>query len=292
MSHKSLAATLVIFIAATLTAQQQGVPIVLTKVAGDVYVATGGTGSNSGVIIGPTSVILVDTKTSVDSEKDVLTAIARVTPKPVTAVFLTHSDGDHVNGVAALPKGIQVIAHENCRKEMESAIAASGRGTPAAETLPNRVTTKEREDFVIDGIRFSGFHWGPAHTSGDLVVLMPDQHIAFGGDILATNRPDPIIHAEKNGSSEGWISTVAKIASLDASTFVPGHGELQTKEDVRKRLAAVQEKRSKIASLVAQGKSLDEVRQSLNETPAVQAPGGRGGLATFTEVVYQELTHK
>lgn len=278
---------------ASLGAQPQAAPVSISQVGPNVYVAAGGAGSNSGIVVGPSGVILVDTKTTVDSEKDVLAAIAKITPKPVIAVFLTHSDGDHVNGVAALPKGIQVIAHENCKKEMETAMAAGGRGAPSAETLPNRVTTKEREDFVLDGIHFSGFHWGPAHTSGDLVVLLPDLHIAFGGDILATNRPDPIIHNEKNGSSEGWISTVQKILELDAAQFVPGHGDVQTKADVQKRLEAVREKRGKITAMAGQGKSLDEIKQALGEPAAAVPAGGRGGgLPGFTDVVYQEVTHK
>jgi hypothetical protein len=41
--------------------------------------------------------------------------------------------------------------------------------------------------------------------------------------------PDPLIHLEKNGSSEGWITTTKGIVALNADQFVPGHGNLQTK---------------------------------------------------------------
>lgn len=286
-----LAATVLVWTAA---AQQPATPLTVTKVRENIYFAAGGAGSNSGIIIGPTSVILVDAKTTTDSEKDVITAIGKLTPKPITTVFVTHSDGDHVNGIPALPQGVRIIAHENCKKEMEAALAAAGRGAPARESMPTQVVTKNREDFVIDGIKFTALHWGPAHTSGDLVILLPDQKLVFGGDILATNRPDPIIHAEKNGSSLGWIDTVKAVVALDADSFVPGHGDLQTKDDVRKRLASTEEKRTRIAAMAAQNKSIDEIKQALGEpAPAAPPPGGRGGgLAGFTDVVYQEVTKK
>jgi hypothetical protein len=47
-------------------------------------------------------------------------------------------------------------------------------------------------------------------------------------------------------------------------------------------------KRAKIKELVAQGKSLDEIRSAVGDPPPA-APGGRGpAFATFTEVVYKE----
>ena len=51
----------------------------------------------------------------------------------------------------------------------------------------------------------------------------------------------------------------------------------------------------KIKDLVAQGKSLDEIKAAVGDPPPAQGKGGgRGGPAfpSFTEVVYQELTKK
>ena len=128
-----------------------------------------GNGGNSTVIVGNTSVIVVDAKTSEAGGKALLAEIAKVTPKPVTTVFITHSDGDHVNGIAGFPANVKVIAHENNKKEQEAAIAAGGRGAPPPDRLPSQVITKDGEMMTIDGVRVM-LHWGPAHTSGDLIV--------------------------------------------------------------------------------------------------------------------------
>jgi cyclase len=258
----------------------------------NVYWIEGG-GGNSGVIVGDKGVIVVDAKTTAAGGKELLDDIAKITPKPVTTVILTHSDGDHVNGLAAFPAGITIIAHENNKKEQQAALAAGGRGAPPADHLPTQVVTKNKENLKIDGVKIEVLHWAPAHTSGDLVVYLPNEKIVFTGDIIAAQLPDPLIHLEKNGSSEGWIATATGMVALNSDQYVPGHGDVQTKAAVEKRLSDAEAKRAKIKELVAQGKSLDEIKTAVGDPPPNPGRGGRGpGFASFTEVVYRELSKK
>ena len=112
-------------------------------------------------------------------------------------------------------------------------------------------------------MRFELAHWVPAHTSGDLVIYLPEQKIVFTGDLIATNTPYPLIHLEKNGTSEGWITSVKGLLAFDANTFVPGHGEVQTRAQVQARLDSTIARRDQIKALVAKGESLDQIEQSL-----------------------------
>src|SRR5258707_304788 len=93
---------------------------------------------------------------------------------------------------------------------------------------------------VIDGVKFELYHWAPAHTSGDLMVYVPDQKVVATGDIIVTNRADdsPNIHQEKHGSTEGWLTNVKGMIGLSADTYVTGHGDLQTKADLQRKLTA------------------------------------------------------
>src|SRR5579864_1368947 len=289
-------ASVVSLIALTTLAVAQGpapAPLMVHQLKPNVYWVEGG-GGNSGVIVGDKGVIVVDAKTTPAQGKELLDDIAKITPKPVTTVILTHSDGDHVNGLASFPAGITIIAQENNKKEQEAALAAGGRGAPPAGHLPTQVVSKNKENLKIDGVKLEVLHWVPAHTSGDLVVYLPSEKIVFTGDILGGQQSDPLIHLEKNGSSEGWITTTKGIAALNADQFVTGHGDLLTKAAIQKRAADTEAKRAKIKDLVAQGKSLDEIKTAVGDPPPAQGRGGRGGPAfpTFTEVVYRELTKK
>jgi len=291
-------------------------PITMKMLKPDVWAGLGGAGGNSTIIIGKTSVIVVDAKQTEAGAKDLLAEIAKITPKPVKTAIITHSDGDHLNGLVAFPEGIKIIAHENNKKEQETALAAGGRGAPPKDRLPNQVTTKTKESMTIDGVKLELYHWAPAHTSGDLVVYLPAQKIVSTGDIVVTNRADdnPNIHFEKNGSTEGWIASVKGMISLNADTYVTGHGDLLTKADLQRKVAATTERRNKIAAMVKEGKTVDEIKAALPDAPAPGAParaatapaggapargagaaaggGSRGAAAplTFVETAYQEIT--
>jgi len=283
-------------------------PITMKQIKPDVWAALGGAGGNVTIIVGKTSVIVVDAKQTEPGAKDLLAEVAKITPKPVKTAIITHSDGDHVNGLVAFPADTKIIAHENNKKEQETALAAGGRGAPPADKLPNQVVTKTKEAVTIDGVKLELYHFAPAHTSGDLIVFLPNQKVCSTGDIVVMNRADdnPNVHFEKNGSTEGWLESVKGMIALNADTYVTGHGDLATKADLQRKLTATTERRNKIAAMIKEGKSLDEIKAALPDAAAPGAPppargaapaaagggGGRGGPAplTFVETAYQELT--
>jgi len=127
-----------------------------------------------------------------------------------------------------------------------------------------------------------------------LAVFWDYPEIVFGGDLLVTNRPDTTIHLEKNGSTTGWMENVKGMLDLDADTYLTGHGDMMTKADVQKKLAFIQEKYDKIKTMVAEGKSLDEIKMSLGEPTAPPQTNANGAppFATLTEVIYKEVSKK
>jgi len=257
-------------------------PFSVDLIKDGVYWTKGGVGGNTGFIVGMDGVIVFDAKMTPASAKEMLAAIAKITPKPVTHVILSHSDADHVNGLSAFPKGVTIIAQENCKKEME---ASKDSRMPAPQNyLPTKVFDKNL-DLTIDGVRVQLRHWVPAHTSGDLIMLLPDERIVFGGDLIDLTQ-FALVHAQKGGSTEGWITSMQGIIALDADTFVSGHGDLQTKSALKARLAAVEARRQKIKDMITSGKSLEEIKKT---APPEEPPTGPFGSPGFTEVVYNEF---
>jgi hypothetical protein len=98
---------------------------------------------------------------------------------------------------------------------------------------------------------------------------------------------------EKNGSSDGWIQSVKGMIAFNAGTYVTGHGKLQTKADLQKDLADAEARTAVIKKMVAEGKSLQDIKDALGEKPQPPAaPGGPHRFPSFTETTYQELTAK
>lgn len=271
------------FFSAACVAQGPGggapaAPFAAHQLKPNVYWVEGG-GGNSTVIVGANGVIVVDAKTTKAGGQQLLDEIAKITPKPVTTVFLTHSDGDHVNGLAAFPAGVKIIAQENNKKEQEAALARGGQGAPPADHLPSQVITQSKEAMTIDGEKLELYHWAPAHTSGDLVVYLPAEKIVATGDIISGAYPR--IHDEKNGSSAGWLESARGIAKLDADTFVPGHGQLTTKADIQKRIDDAAARRDKTIALTKEGKSLDEIKTAVGDNDKLN-------YKSWTQIVYEE----
>lgn len=268
-------------------------PLNVEPVRDGVYYVTGGM-ANSGFIVGDTGVIAIDAQMFEPAANKVLKAITRITPLPVNTMILTHSDPDHVNALPAYPRDIEIIAQENTREEMQAAVDnPNENNTPTPAGLKDYLPTKnvkDSESLVVDGVQLTLLHVAPAHTDGDLIVYLPAKRIVFAGDILTPGSgPYPGIHLAKHGSSLGWIKSMEALIALDADTYISGHGEPLKRADLKARLLSAEQRRAKIERLVAENKSLDEVKAALNDP----APTGAAKLfPTFTETTYQELTRK
>ena len=268
-------------------------PLKVTKIRDNIYLAKGGRAGNDGnvgLIVGKSGIIVVDSKNTAESEKDVVAEIAKITPQPVNTVILSHSD--HENGITALPAGLTIIAQENAKKEME---VSTARDAVPKDYFPTKTIAKD-ETLTIDGVRVRLLHWAPAHTSGDLIAYFPAQKVVFAADLMVTDFPlsGTQIHPELNGSVAGWIESVKNMLALKADTYVSGHGDLFTKNDVRTKLLLVQDKWNKIKAMVAQGKPLDEIKTTLGESTAPPVRNAQGNLPplSMTEIIYNEMTKK
>jgi glyoxylase-like metal-dependent hydrolase (beta-lactamase superfamily II) len=258
-------------------------PLVVLKLKDNVYFARGGPDNNApnmSFVVGPTGVILIDNKNSIALENAVLAEIAKITPKPVIADIVLHSE--HESGLAALPAGVPIIAHENAKRRMQ---VSTERDKVPSTHFPTR-TVGNDETMTIDGIRIRLLHIGPAVTDNDLIAYFPDQKVAFASTLLVMNFPlaSTVIHRDLGGSVRGWLENVKGLLALDADTYVTDHGGVLTKEDLRTKLAFVEEKWNKVKAMVAEGKSLDEIKA------AVPSVGDR--KPTMVEDMYADLQAK
>lgn len=272
-------------------------PVTVKPLHDGVYWVEGGVGSNTGFIVGTDGVIVFDPKESVESAQQVLVEIAKITPKPVTHVIVSHSNPDHVKGLPAY-KGATIISQQNAAREIESlafyAVHTVDNAPDWRAFVPSQ-TVDTRADTKIDGVNIDLLHFAPAHTNGDLVAFLPDLKIVFVGDLFGPN-----IHLENGGSSEGMIESLRGLVSLDADTYVRGHAPPATKADMQKVLDDMTEKRNKIVALYAEGKSLDEAEQAMGEKVTPEPPPAPAPLKAYrpardmnyTEVVYTELARR
>ena len=86
------------------------------KVTDGVYSAVGFDGANSIMIEGDDGIIIVDTLSTYEAAKKVISEFRKITDKPVKAIIYTHGHLDHVHGTGAfLEEGedIEIYAHDS-----------------------------------------------------------------------------------------------------------------------------------------------------------------------------------
>jgi cyclase len=90
-----------------------------------------------------------------------------------------------------------------------------------AATVFQSATLTFAHDFTIDlGNRDVQVKFlGRGNTGGDAVAFLPKERIAVAGDLVVS--PLPYMY---DGYPTEWIQTLQKLAELDATTIVPGHG--------------------------------------------------------------------
>ena len=76
--------------------------------------------------------------------------------------------------------------------------------------------------FKLGGIRFEVRHFGPAHSPEDVVVVLPDQGVVFGGDILVAGR----IPFVGSADSRQWLERIERLLALNPKIVITGHGEV------------------------------------------------------------------
>jgi glyoxylase-like metal-dependent hydrolase (beta-lactamase superfamily II) len=284
-----LATALLTATAIPVTAQERPAAATVTAkpIRGGAYWVDGGR-ANTGFIIGKTGVIVIDAQMTPDTVRQELSAIAKLTPKPVTTIIVTHADPDHVGGVPLYPATADLILSENAWSEVLASAndPAAGPLGPVYKRIVNHHPAKTigaTETTTIDGVKMTLIYVGPAHTSGDLMIYLPTEKIVYAGDIVTTNLGRyPVVHL--GGSSLGWINTMKVLLALDASTYVGGHGAFETRAQLQARVRDTEERRAAVKAMVNENKTLAEIETALPE------PDASPMFLSFTHTVYEELT--
>jgi glyoxylase-like metal-dependent hydrolase (beta-lactamase superfamily II) len=231
-------------------------------VARGIFMITG-VGGNIGLSVGPDAAFLVDDQYAPLSDK-LLAAVRALTPQPVRFVVNTHWHGDHTGGNENLANaGVVIVAHDNVRIRMsrEQFIAALNTRSPAAppRALPV-VTFTEGVTFHLNGEEIHVVHVGPAHTDGDAIIHFTGANVLHLGDVFFNGRY-PLVDLSTGGSFEGLVSAVTTALRFtnDSTRIIPGHGPLATRADLVKYRDMLVTIRDRVAELIRQGRSRDEV---------------------------------
>jgi cyclase len=307
------AAILVCTLAAVAYAQTPGEPAVdgaleVLKVQGNVWLI-GGAGANIAVQAGEQGVVVVDTGAGAMSDK-VIAAIRGISTRPIRYIINTSAAPQHVGGnaaLASLPGGSTapgarggaspaVIAQENVYARM-TANGPDGRSAFPAAAWPTDGYYSPRRKLIFNGEAIDIIHMPAAFSTGDSIVYFRGSNVLVTGDIFTTTGL-PLIDRAHGGTYAGSLAALRSLLDIAApddlmeggTYIIPGHGRICDDADLVEYHDMAYEIRDRVAKLVAQGKTLDQIKAA----HPVLGWEGRYGQAGWTpdmfiEAIYPEF---
>jgi len=260
---------------------------IVKKLAEGVYAAISAdgskAGSNAGFIVGSNGVVVVDTFVSVAAARDLLAEIRKVTNLPIRFVINTHYHLDHTGGNAVFAEaGATIVAQRNLRGWLRTENLKFFGANPKPEDkarvealiLPDEVYSDALDIYL--GSRLIQVRYMLGHTGGDSVVIVPDANVVFGGDLIWQKHLPNLIDA----TTSDWVKTLEKLlAEHPAATFVSGHGDVASLDDVRDFHDYLVTLRDDIAKAQAAGKSGQELVEAVSAQ--LKDKYGQWGFARF-----------
>jgi cyclase len=265
----------------------------------NIYLLASPGSGNITVQVGSEGVLMVDSGIE-RSAQEVVAAIRKLaagttSPGRVRYIINTHVHPDHVGGNENIGKlGATIFARENLRARMlKPAAQANGQpGVPAPALAVPTVTYDAPLTFHVNGEDVRLIPVPAAHTDGDTMVYFPNANVIMTGDFYrSTGYPN--IDRANGGTMNGMLSGFDAIVALARADtkIVPGHGAVVDKTAVAAHKAMMMSVRDKVAALVTQGKTQEEVvaAKVTNEFDARVTGATPQTADRFVGQLYQEL---
>ena len=255
------------------------------KVAENIYSAIGqlkfytyenaGHNNNLSYVIGQDAVLVVNGSSSYQLSKALHDEIKKVTDLPVKWVVDENGQSHAALGNSYWKEqGAIIIAHKDAAKEVEThgfsglnslkeILKAQAEGT---KIITFDEIFEDEMELDLGGLTAKLVHLGPAHSAGDISVIIPERNVIIAGDIAFHQRMLPVF-PETNTAEwlDTWINEFTPLAQ--DMIIVPGHGDPTNFVEVDKYTRGYLEYlRGKVQEILDEGGTLTDA-YAIDQTP-------------------------
>jgi len=224
--------------------------------------AGGVAGANSGFVVGPRGVVVIDTGISRREGDAIIAAVRAVTALPIVLAILTHPSQEVIFGASAFQAhGIPVLAHRDaaaliagrCSLCLARLNAALGADAMAGTRVPEPDVIVEGSA-MLDVIGRPLRLIAPPHASapGALALLDVESATLFAGSLAAVRAVPDL----RDADAARWPAALDLLAATGCRHLVPAHGPFGSCGDIAGFARYLADLDASVAGLIAGGVSL------------------------------------
>ena len=200
-----------------------------------------GHNNNLSFVVTGDGVVVVNGGAAYNLAKALHNEIKLITDQPVKLVINENGQGHAMLGNSYWAKqNVPILAHEDAAHEFDERgydaldrhkIVLKERADKTQVVLPSE-TFDDFKKFKMGSFAIEVLHLGPAHSTGDISVWLPDKKLVIAGDMAFHERLLPIF---EDTDTAAWLETWDdEFEKLNATYVIPGHGHPTNMAQVRR----------------------------------------------------------
>ncbi|MDA0240286.1 MAG: MBL fold metallo-hydrolase [Proteobacteria bacterium] len=244
----ALFAGVAVFGMASTGVQAQGAKRAIEQVKGDVYLFRNN--FHNAMFVVTNDGIVVTDPINAEAVGWLKAELKKRFNKPVTHMIYSHSHDDHNSGGQAWGAGIEVIAHENLSKNLNS-------GQTAAPTK----TYKDGYTLKAGGKTFEIKYLGVGHGDDMSAIVVRPENVGFVVDVISPGRL-PFRDFPRTDIA-GLLSQIKAVEALNFDIMAAGHSKIGKHSDARDTRVYIENLMAAVTTELKAGKSVDDVVKSV-----------------------------
>lgn len=297
-----------LFVAAAMVSAQRGPsanPVVkenaTQKVADHTWVIADDNVSfvpNVGIVVGTTATLVIDPGLGRANGEAVLREVAKISRNTQLYIGTTHFHPEHTTGYLAFPPSARYVNSTTQEAEWADSgmqmVQSFSKISPAmtdmlagATRWPADITFDRDYTLDLGGVTVRMLMVGPTHTRGDTAFFVEHDRVLFTGDVVMNNS---FLAAGAAASMKAWMAAFDAFDAWKPALIVPAHGAAATGALVGVNRGFMTEIQTRTRELKAQGRSIDEVAETVTAELTAKHPGWAraNGIANASRAAYRE----
>lgn len=168
-----------------------------------------------------------------NQSKNLLEAIAALTPWPVTAIAISHNHADHFIGTQDLLDAAKAAGVSQVRILASTATKEKMEFTKCTLPAPNELLQWPKDSFKFEAltVELHGFVRA-SHTDDAAAFLLVEEKVCHIVDLMNGDQP-PFMKFGVAAHAFYYRHNINEIGALDWVHFVGGHGNIGSREDIK-----------------------------------------------------------